>query len=94
MSLLKAHKTNNSHALNSEPINIQYELTYEEKLVKIVNSKFLELRNKKVKLVKVIWRNQDVKEATWKLEEAMRKATQSCSPIIIPRTESFKEGRM
>ena len=76
-------------------MNIQYDLKYEEKLVKIVDSKFQELRNKKVKLVKVIWRNQDVEEAIWELEEAMRKATQSYStPIMIPRTESFKEGRM
>ena len=38
------------------------------------------------------------KETTWELEDKMRKkkkTTQSCStPIGIPRTESYKEGRM
>ena len=40
--------------------------------MEIVDSKYQELRNKKVKLVKVIWRNQAVEEATWELEEMMK----------------------
>ena len=31
-----------------------------------------ELRNKKISLVKVLWRNQKTEEATWKSEETMR----------------------
>ena len=31
-----------------------------------------ELRNKKISLVKVLWRNHLVEEATWKLEDQMR----------------------
>ena len=54
------------------PINIQSDLTYKEKPVEIVDPKFQELGNKKVKLVKVIWRNQAVEEATWELEEIMK----------------------
>ena len=53
-------------------IYLQSDLTYEEKPVEIVDSKFQEIRNKKVKLVKVIWRNQAVEEATWELEETMK----------------------
>ena len=60
--------------MSYEPINIQFDITYEEKPTDIVDSKFQELRNKKVKLVKVIWRNPAVEEATWELEEATRKS--------------------
>ena len=35
--------------------------------------KFQELRTKKVKLVKAIWRNRAVEETMWELEEEMRK---------------------
>ena len=69
----KVYKNDNRHILNYEPVNIQPDLTYEEKPVEIVDSKIQELRNKRVKLVKVIWRNQAVEEATWELEEEMRK---------------------
>ena len=31
-----------------------------------------ELRNKKISLVKVLWRNNLVEEATWKREDQMR----------------------
>ena len=50
--------------MNYEPMNSRSNLTYEEKLVEIVDSKFQELRIKRVKLVKVIWHNQVVDEAT------------------------------
>ena len=50
ISLLKANKTDNHHVLNYEPWSIQSNLIYEEKTVEIVNLKFQELRNKKVKL--------------------------------------------
>ena len=73
VSLLKVYKTDNRHVLNYEPVNIQPDLTYEEQPIEIVDSKIQELRNKRVKLVKVIWRNQAVEEATWELEEEMRK---------------------
>ena len=32
-----------------------------------------ELRNKKIPLVKILWRNQFVEEATWELEDKMRR---------------------
>ena len=53
--LLKTYETDNRQVLNSKPINIQSDVTYEEKLVETVDSKFQEPRNKKIKLVKVIW---------------------------------------
>ena len=73
VSLLKAYKTDSRHILNYEPINVQPDLTYEERPVRIVDTKLQELRSKEVKLVKVIWKNRNVEEATWELEDEMRK---------------------
>ena len=58
MTLLRVYRTDNRHDLKHEPINIRSDLTYEERSVGIIDSKFKELENKKVKLVKVIWQNQ------------------------------------
>ena len=55
VSLLKAYKTNDRHVLNYEPINLQSNLTYEEKPMEIVDSKYQGLRNKIG--FKVIWWN-------------------------------------
>ena len=48
-----------------EPLDIQSELSYVEQPVKILNRQEKTLRNKKVGLVKVLWRNPKVEESTW-----------------------------
>ena len=48
------------------------DLSYEEHLVHILDKRVKELRNKKIHLVKVLWRNQSVEEATWELEDEIR----------------------
>ena len=73
ISLLKAYKTDTRHILEYEPAHLQPDLTYEEKPIQIVDTKLQELRTKKVKLVKVIWKNRAVEEATWELEDEMRR---------------------
>ena len=66
----------------------------------IVDSKYQELRNKKVKLVKVIWQNQAVEEATWERKEDMKKKekknARSCSNAKYDSEVGIllKEGRM
>ena len=47
-------------------------MSYEEHPVKILDTKENELRNKKISLVKVLWKNHDVEEATWEREEEMK----------------------
>ncbi|KAA3473193.1 DNA/RNA polymerases superfamily protein [Gossypium australe] len=47
---------------------VAYRLALPSELEKIHN-----LRNKSIALVKVLWKSHRVEEATWKLEEAMRK---------------------
>ena len=41
------------------------DLIYEEEHVEIVAREVKELRNKRIPLVKVLWRNHKTEEATW-----------------------------
>ncbi|XP_071901271.1 uncharacterized protein [Coffea arabica] len=62
-----------SHVLQLEGIEVDETLTYEEEPVKILEREVKELRNKKIPLVKMLWRNHGLEEATWELEDDMQK---------------------
>ncbi|XP_071909683.1 uncharacterized protein [Coffea arabica] len=62
-----------SHVLQLEGIEVDETLSYEEGPVKILEREVKELRNKKIPLVKMLWRNHGLEEATWELEEEMRR---------------------
>ncbi|XP_052486385.1 uncharacterized protein LOC128041097 [Gossypium raimondii] len=68
----KRYRSDPSHILLTEEIEIRSDLTYEEEPVQILAREVKELRNKRVPLVKVLWRSHSVEEATWELEETMR----------------------
>ncbi|XP_062119362.1 uncharacterized protein LOC133833121 [Humulus lupulus] len=72
VSLLRKYVPDPSHVLNYEPIEVEQDLTYEEKPVKILDRKEKELRNKKISLVKVLWRSSNIEEMTWEREDEMR----------------------
>jgi len=59
--------------LSYETMDVDPELSYQEQPMKILDRREKELRNKVIPLVKVLWRNHAVEEATWELEEDMRK---------------------
>ncbi|VFQ73765.1 unnamed protein product [Cuscuta campestris] len=61
-----------THRLPEGAVTLDENLTYEEKPVQILAREVKELRNKRVPLVKVLWRNHAVEEATWETEESMR----------------------
>ena len=69
--MLRKYTPNPSHILRQEPIQLKEDLTYEERPVQILDRSEKELRNKKISLVKVLWRNQAVEEATWEREDEM-----------------------
>ena len=56
-SMLKKYVLDKSHILEQEPIEIHKDLSFEEKLVQILDFKIKTLRNKEIPLVKVLWRN-------------------------------------
>ena len=72
VSMLRRYRSDPSHVVSSETIELRPDLTYEEEAVAILAREVKELRNKKIPLVKVLWRNHKTEEATWESEETMR----------------------
>ena len=72
VSLLKKYVPDESHILKDEPIQIDPNLTYEEKPIAIVDRQIRKLRSKEVPSVKVIWEKHGTEEATWELENTMK----------------------
>ncbi|XP_060216472.1 uncharacterized protein LOC132643955 [Lycium barbarum] len=72
VSMLRRYRSDPSHVLLVESIEVSPDLTYEEEPIKILAHETKELRNKKIPFVKVLWRNHSGKEATWEREEDMR----------------------
>ena len=65
VSMLKKYISDPSHVIQHETIQVHEDLSYEEKPVKILAREEKILRNKTIPLVKVLWRNYKVEEATW-----------------------------
>ena len=55
-----------------EGLGIQENLSYEEVSVQILDMQVKTLRNKEVASVKVLWKNNQVKGATWEAEADMK----------------------
>ena len=72
VSMLRMYRSDPSHVVSSETIELRPDLTYKEEPVEILAREVKELRNKKISLVKVLWRNHKTEEATWESEETMR----------------------
>jgi len=72
VSALRKHAHDLLHIVDFEPLQVQVDLRYEELQVQILDHKEQQLRSKTIPLVKVLWRNHDVEEASWELEHDMR----------------------
>ncbi|KAK8597280.1 hypothetical protein V6N12_065752 [Hibiscus sabdariffa] len=72
VSMLRRYRSDPSHILDPEEVELNPDLSYAEELVMILDREVKRLRNKNVSLVKVLWRNHKVEEATWEPEETMR----------------------
>ena len=73
ISQLKRYVPDKSHVLDPEPLDIDENLSFEEKPIEILNSKLRSTRRKDIKMVKVLWSNQRTQEATWETEDSMPK---------------------
>ena len=58
--MLRRYRSDTSHVVSSETIELRPDLTYEEEPVEILAWEVKELRNKKIMLVKVLWRNHKI----------------------------------
>ena len=72
ISMLRKYISDPSHVLEAREIELKDDLSYEEQPVQILGREEKELRNKIISLVKVLWRNHLVEEATWEREDQMR----------------------
>ena len=72
ISMLRKYISDPSHVLEEPEIEPRDDLSYEEQPMQILGREEKELRNKTISLVKVLWRNHLVEEATWEREDQMR----------------------
>jgi hypothetical protein len=72
VSTLMKHVHDPLHIIDFKPMQIQEDLKYEELAVQILDHKEQQLRTKTIPLVKVLWRDHDIEEASWELEHDMR----------------------
>ena len=73
VSMLKKYIQNSSHVLSYKQLELDLDLSYEEQPIQILDKEEKQLRNRKIPLVKVLWKNHSVEEATWEHEDEMRK---------------------
>ncbi|KAL0534799.1 hypothetical protein IC582_029093 [Cucumis melo] len=72
VSMLRKYVPDPSHVVDYEPLEIDENLSYTERPVEVLAREVKTLRNKEIPLVKVLWRNHRVEEATWEREDDMR----------------------
>ncbi|XP_022863071.1 uncharacterized protein LOC111383219 [Olea europaea var. sylvestris] len=72
VSMLRKYLQDPSHVINHQILDVQHDLTYKEMPLRIPEIKIHVLRNKEIPLIKVLWRNHGVGEATWEIEDEMK----------------------
>ena len=61
-----------SRVLPPVPIEVREDLTLKTRLVKTMDCSEKTLRNKKVSLVRVLWRHSQIEEKTWDRESEIK----------------------
>ena len=73
VSMLRKYIRDPSHVLPHQEFEITPKVQYEVQPLRILDRREKVWRNKTILLVKVIWKNHTVEEATWELESEMQK---------------------
>jgi len=73
VSLLRKANVNPSRVLPQVLVEVKEDLTLEVKLIKILDWGEKELQNKKIPIVRVLWRSSQIEEETWERESKMRR---------------------
>ncbi|XP_024018739.1 uncharacterized protein LOC112090811 [Morus notabilis] len=72
VSMLRKCQPNPETIVQWYDVPIQYDTTYEEVPIQILDRKMKSLRQREIPLVKVLWQHHGVEEATWELETTMQ----------------------
>ena len=71
ISNLRKYVPDSNHVIEYDPLQMQDNLSYEEIPIKILDHKEQVLHTKTIPIVKVLWRNHSIEEATQEAEEEM-----------------------
>ena len=69
LSMLRRDRSDPSHVISSETIELRPDLSYEEEPMEILAHEVKELWNKKILLVKVLWKNHKTKKPLEKVKK-------------------------
>ncbi|XP_022158638.1 uncharacterized protein LOC111025093 [Momordica charantia] len=72
VSMLRKYVHDPSHVFDHVPLQLDETLCYREVPIEILAKETKVLRNRAIDLVKVLWRNHQVEEATWEREDEIR----------------------
>ncbi|KAA0056044.1 ty3-gypsy retrotransposon protein [Cucumis melo var. makuwa] len=93
VSMLRKYVLDPSHVVDYEPLEIDENLSYTEQPVEVLARKVKMLRNREIPLVKVLWRNHRVEEATWEREDDMRNPKRATPPPCPSISSSSRRRR-
>ncbi|KAA0059509.1 pol protein [Cucumis melo var. makuwa] len=82
-----------THVVDFEPLQINENLSYDEQPVEILAKEVKMLRNRGITLVKVLWRNHGVEEATWEREDDMRAQYPELNVVRVGLSSSVPSHR-
>ncbi|KAL4023299.1 hypothetical protein IC575_017051 [Cucumis melo] len=89
ISMLRKYVADPTHVVDFEPLQISENLSYEEQPVEVLAREVKKLRSREIPLVKILWQNHGVEEATWEKEEDMRAHTRNVRGLELSRTKVF-----
>ena len=72
VSMLWRYRSDESHILPVQEIQVQEDFSYDEEPKAILAREVKQLQNKQVSLVKVLWKHHGREEDIWELEATMR----------------------
>ena len=72
VSMLKKYVPDPSHNLETPPIELKEDLSFEVQPVAIIDQGMKQLKSKVILMVKVLWRSDAIEEMTWETEASMR----------------------
>ncbi|KAM6553985.1 hypothetical protein CsatB_014747 [Cannabis sativa] len=73
ISILSKYVPDPTHVLKYENLNLQQDMSYMARPVRVIEKGIKVLRNKTIPLVKILWSDSSDKEATWELETDIQK---------------------
>ncbi|KAM6576974.1 hypothetical protein CsatB_028811 [Cannabis sativa] len=73
ISMLRKYVPDPTHVLKYENLNLQQDMSYMARPVRVIEKGIKVLRNKTIPLVKILWSDSSDREATWELETNMQK---------------------